>query len=333
MAMLFMDGFDYIAQNNNIIKWDNNTNSTPVTGVYGKGKAMPMSSTALTKTLASNLTTGMDGFHVFLTAIGTLVLFRFFDSGSLQVDLRMDATGHLFFTRNGTTIGSTSTVQLQPNNYYWIEMQVTISTTVGVANLYINNVSALAGSSLNTQNTANAFFNQIQIASNSAVTVDSFHCWDSTAGDVTAFPYGEHIIDTRLANAVGTNSAWTKQGTSHPSNFQYVNEANEDADTTYVTDTPGVLPLIDSYGFPALLESTGTIGTVAINTVDRIDDVGPHTMDHYTLSGGVVGLSAAISPSSTYNNHQTFRGTDPNTSAAWTVANLNAAEFGYKALT
>lgn len=330
--MIFMDGFDYIAQNNNIIKWDVNLNSAPVVGVYGKGKALNIGA-SLTKTLPSNLVTGMVGFHIILSGIAALTLFKFFDAGNVQVDLRIDGTGHLFFTRNGTSIGSVATIPLVVNTYYWLEMQVTISSTVGVANLYINGTSALAGSSLNTQATANAFFNQVGFSPATQQTVDSFHCWDSTAGDVTAFPYGEHIIDTRLANAVGTNTTWTKHGTVLTNNFQYVNEALEDGDTTYVTDTPGALPLIDSYGFPALAETTGTIGTVAINTVDRIDDVGPHTMDHYTLSSGVVGLSAAVSPSATYNNHQTFRGTDPNTSAAWTVTNLNAAEFGYKALT
>lgn len=331
MAMQFIDGFDYIAQNNNAVKWDNNINHAFVTGIYGKGTALTIGST-LTKTLPSNFTTGMAGFHIFSSSYVSETLFRLLDAGTVQVDLRTDGTGKPFFTRNGTTIGSTSTTALVANTWYWIELQVTISTTVGVANLYINNVSVLAGSSLNTQNTGNAFFNQMALVAVSPnFLADSFHFWDSTAGDFTGFPYGEHIIDTRLPNAAGSNAAWTRGGTITGANFSQVNEANEDADTTYVVSSTA--NQIDSYAFPAMAETAGIIGTVAINTVDRIDDVGPHTMDHFTKSGASTALSAAISPSASYLNHQTFRGTDPNTSAAWTLTNLNAAEFGYKELT
>lgn len=334
MAMQFMDGFDYLTIANLSLKWDNSPAGwSLVTGVYGAGKAAAIGSgSALTKTLASNFATGMVAFHMQTGAsLSAQVIFAWRDAGTIQVDLRMDGTGAFFFTRNGTAIGSTSTFRASLNTWYWIEAQVTIDPSAGVANLYVNATSVLAGSSLNTKSSANSFFNQLGVLGNNNgdnAVIDSFHFWDSTAGDVTAFPYGEHEIDTQLANAVGSNAAWTKGGTINAQNYLQVNEANEDGDTTYVSSaTPGQ---IDSYGFANLRPTSGSIGTIAVNTIDRDDDATPRTFDHFVKSSAATALSSPITPSATYQNHQRFFGTDPNTSAAWTVAGRNAAEFGMK---
>ena len=110
--------------------------------------------------------------------------------------------------------------------------------------------------------------------------------------------------------------------------FNRVNEANADDDTTYNSSgTPGQ---IDSYNFASLVPSSGSVATVAVNTIDRDDDATPRTASHYVKSGSSTALGAAFTPSGAYTNHQSIFGTDPNTSAAWTITGRNAAEFGIK---
>jgi hypothetical protein len=333
MTMRFMDGFDVNKTSAGLLeKWSTITASPSFpAGVYGKGFGL-QNPNLTQKVLGINITTGMQGFHFFYpTGAGAVSIVAFQDSGTTQTDLRVNAGGQLFFTRNGTTIGTTSTLTIAPNQWYWIECQVTISTTVGVANVYVNATSYLAQSSLNTQNTGNSTFNEIAlIGANSNIIMDSYHCWDTAAGDITTFPYGEHIIDTELANAVGTNTTWNRGGTNTGNNFSQVNEVNNDGDTTYVWMVASGANDIDSYGFVTLQETSGIIGVLAINTISRIDDVGPHVYDHYVLSSGSSALSSGISPGANYLNAQSFQGTDPNTSSAWTIAGRNAAEFGYK---
>jgi hypothetical protein len=329
MAMDFMDGFDYLTAANLGLKWDNSS-GTLVTGAYGFGKGLQNPNQ--TKTLGANYATGMVGFHWFSgTTLAASLIHKWLDAGSQQVELRQDATGAPYFTRNGTTIGSVASFRMVVNTWYWIEAQVTIDPSAGVANLYINATSILAQSGLNTRNTANSYFNQLSptvSGSPEGQVVDSYHFWDGTAGDVSGFPYGEHEIDTELADAVGSNTTWTRGGTNTGNNYSQVNEANEDGDTTYVLSaTPGQ---IDSYGFTNLRPTSGAVGTIAVNTIDRIDDATPRTFDHFVKSASATALSSAITPSGSYVNHQRFFGTDPNTSAAWTVAGRNAAEFGYK---
>jgi hypothetical protein len=332
LAFNFIDGFDYLTAANLGLKWDGAAFSISAgTGVYGKGKSLVLNTGgSLPKTLATNVVTGGVGFHAFVASLGAFTLFQFKDAGTIQVDLRMDATGAFFFTRNGTAIGSTSTFRAVTNSWYWFELNVTIDPTVGAAALSINGNSVLTGTGLNTRNSANSFYNQLAIVGNSNSgfsQVDSFHSFDSSGG---GFPYGEHIIDTQLANAVGSNTTWTKGGsTINTNNYQQVNEANEDGDVTYVTsNTAGQ---IDSYGFASLLESAGSIGVIAVDTIDRIDDAPMvHTFDHFVKSSASSALSSAFTPTSTYLNHQSFFTQDPNTSAAWSVSGRNAAEFGYK---
>src|ERR1700734_3440969 len=332
--MWFIDGFDYLTIANMGLKWDNSPSSySLVTGAYGKGKAIvPSSGASLTKTLSQNFTsTANSAFHVFVSTLAADVIHVWQDTGSNQCDLRMDATGALFFTRNGTQVGSKSTYRLVPGSEYWLEAQVAISSTVGQANLYVGPTQVLAQTGLNTQTTANSYFNQVVIFGNNLGTtgvtnIDNYHFWDATAGDVTSYPYGEHIIDTELADAVGTNSQWNKGGTTiNANNYQQVNEANEDGDTTYVWMAASGAGDIDSYQFTDLQESTmpvGGIGTVAVNTIDRIDDAGPHSFQNYILSSGNSAVSSSISPNSSYINHQRFFGTDPNTSPGWTIAGI-----------
>jgi hypothetical protein len=335
MSMLFMDGFDYLVAANQTLKWTSGGIAAVVGGVYGKGSAVR--GATLIKTFVSSYASGMVGFHYNpgTQALGLTQVVQFNDSGTAQVDLRFNSAGQLFFTRNGTTIGNTTTFFIQSNVWYWIEVQVVISTTVGQANLYINGVSFLSQSGLNTQNTGNATFNQTEIIvnANQAQIFDSFHCWNTVSGfngDVAQFPYGEHIIDTELANAVGSNTTWNRGGTNTGNNYSQVNEANEDGDTTYVYMSSSGAGDIDSYGWAILLESSGNIGALAINTIARIDDAGPHVFENYTLSSGSSALSSGQSPSSTYLNFQTFQNLDPHTSLLWTIAGRNAAQFGYE---
>lgn len=337
MAMQFMDGFDYLTAANIGLKWDPSSSVVISTGVFGKGKAISGNFTVV-KTLPSNFVTGFQGFHYFTGSFGAgYTICSYIDASTTQVDLRVDATGAPFFTRNGTTIGSVSTTRFSSNQWVWIETKAVINSATGEASLRVNGTAILTQTGLNTQATANAFFNKIQVTQggfgNQTQLLDNYHFWDATAGsgnDPSTF-FGEHLIDTSLAIAAGSNTQWLKGGsTINANNFQQVNEANEDGDTTYVFMSASGANDIDSYQFASMLETSGTIAIIAIDTIDRIDDAGPHTFDDFVKSGASTSLSAAISPSASYLNHQMFFALDPQGSVAWTLTRRNAAEFGYK---
>lgn len=325
--VIFEDGFDYITVANSTRKWDNAT-GTLVTGVYGVGSAV-QGLIQRTETLPTSYVTGFMSFHYYTDVLTSnpSVICAVLDAGTAQCDLRIDATGKLFFTRNGTTIGSVSTLGLLANTWYWLVVKLTINNTTGVAEVKVDNTSYLTGSGLNNRNTANNSFSQVRLDTSAGrgQRHDNFAFWDTTAGDLTGYPTNELVVDTRLVTGAGADADWTP---SAGSNFQNVDEANSNDDTDYNSST--TVGQKDTFAVANVGPAAGTIVNVAVNTIDRRDDPTVHTVSHRVKSSSATQDGTAFTPTSSYLNHQTIFPTDPNTSAAWTVAGRNAANFGYK---
>jgi hypothetical protein len=108
-----------------------------------------------------------------------------------------------------------------------------------------------------------------------------------------------------------------------------VNETVPDGDTTYVQDgTSGDQDLLN-------MSSMGTAPAVITGVMSNLylenPSSGSINFNHVCKSGAAAANASAstIAPAS-YQTMQASYPTDPNTSAAWTAANLDAAQFGYK---
>lgn len=110
--------------------------------------------------------------------------------------------------------------------------------------------------------------------------------------------------------------------------------------TDYIRRTPtlftqnnasDVVNDVDLYNFEAV--NNTTILGVQVNALVDKSDAGTRTAANVIKSGATTLVKATYSPVTTtpifYSNIQE---TDPNTSAAWTQSNLNAAEFGIKVI-
>src|SRR3990172_12065978 len=88
------------------------------------------------------------------------------DGGTLQVDLRLDVSGHFFFTRNGTLMGARSTNAIIEDVYHHLEFQVTINNATGSIELRVDGTATgwiQTTGGLDTQNTANASVNGVRL--------------------------------------------------------------------------------------------------------------------------------------------------------------------------
>ena len=88
---------------------------------------------------------------------------------------------------------------------------------------------------------------------------------------------------------------------------------------------------IDSYKFPAMPFTSGTIGSSMATTIARKDDVGPKTLaiTARQSSTDYVGSNSSYPLSSYLAYSQRYDINDPSGSA-WTLANVNAIEYGIK---
>ena len=167
MTLRFCDGFDHYAVGDVLAKWTS-LSSGPAsmqTGRFGTGQAMRFAAwnRTITKVMDAQATWIVGFAFRHDGVIANSDLLRIIDGAVFHVSLRMDASGHLFFTRNAAAIGLTGTTVLAANTWYYIEAKVTISDTVGVAALKINGVSELNGTSLDTRNAGNSTADTVQI--------------------------------------------------------------------------------------------------------------------------------------------------------------------------
>jgi hypothetical protein len=272
-------------------------------------------------------------YYVPAVITNNAVLFAFIDNVTTQVDIRCDGVGHLFATRNGTTIGSASSNVLTPSGWIYIEFDITISSTVGAVGVWVNGVQWLNLTSQNTQASANTFGNQIYLG---AVTASGnswwkdVYCLDTTTG-VNKTRLGDITVNCFFPNAAGANQAFAtlvgasqtvavQDGIAHTGTWP-------DGDTSYIADvTSGH---ISDFAHQALT-LTGTIFGAVHYSYARKDDAGPKSLNQVCLSGGTTETSPTIALGNSYSYYADVIENDPNTSAPWAASGFNAATFGVK---
>jgi hypothetical protein len=123
---------------------------------------------------------------------------------------------------------------------------------------------------------------------------------------------------------------WVVVGTgSNPgaANWMAVAEVPNDDASSYVSDS--TVNDIDRYTFPASV--TGTVYAVVVNLRANESAVGTRAIRAVTKSGSTLADNGSdFSLGTSFADYQGIFELDPNTSAAWLAANVNAAEFGEK---
>lgn len=252
------------------------------------------------------------------------ILLAFFDSGTTQVDLRVTPTGELRVTRAGTSLGVTSGLGLVSGVWYHIGFKAVINNTTGSFEVWVNGVSKLSGSGLDTQNTANASANQVHIQSGlpaGTTYVDDLYVLDGQAG-LNSFQ-GDLKVTALFPSAAGDRTEWTP---SAGANWQNVDEAAPDSDTTY--NSSSTAAQADLYAMGDITGSP-TIKAVDVLLFVRKDDAGSRTVETRIKTNTVEYGGADVSVGDTYAYVcRTLYENNPQSGVAWTVAEVNALQAG-----
>jgi hypothetical protein len=240
-----------------------------------------------------------------------------------------------FFLRNGgdfvltsggigSAVLATSPVFMPLANIWaHIQVKITIHNTTGNVELRLNGntVANWTATGLNTRNgTANFFANVIHWTSNSASgeSVDDFYAFNDQGAQPNTFQGDVRAIQQFPTSDIAIQ--WTRN--TGPNNCLAVDEPFNDGDTTYVaTNTPG---FTDIYALTPLAVTPSQIIAVQPRYNARHDDAGPHTVTAQFTSGGTTANFPNYNTTVTYAYQQTAFPQDPNTSAAWTAAAVNA---------
>lgn len=136
---------------------------------------------------------------------------------------------------------------------------------------------------------------------------------------------GDHRVFSCRVNGAGSLTQMAPTGAA--TNHGCTGDDIHDGDATYVaTSTPGDT---DLYAKEALANAKN-IKWVQLNGVFRSDDATSRTARLVLKSGAATAESADVGFANSYIGKSHIEHTDPNTGAAFTPANFNAAEIGQK---
>ena len=332
MALLFCDGFDHYATADILAKWDlRGNNEYLVGGRFGNGIQFVNTNWFVGKYLTSHAT-WIIGFAVYFSPVvgSGNPWFLLLDDGSIQVSVYIDGNGRLCFTRNGTFLGVASTV-FRSYVWHYVEIKVTIDNSNGAIAMRVNGVddtisfSTGTATTQDTQYTANATANRVYFIGTSvgsAIIIDDLYICDGS-GSIN----NDFLGDVRVQSVFPSGAGATTQMTpSAGSNYACVDETAPNGDTDYVSETTAGEK--DTYAFGNLTPTSGTIAGVQVLINARKDDAGSRSIApvYRPVSTDYDGTTVSVSDSYAYLREITE--VSPATSAAWTIAEINGAEFG-----
>lgn len=252
------------------------------------------------------------------------------DSGTVQVEVGRNSTsGLLEIRRNGTVI-ATGTTPILLNQWYYVELKVTIANAGGSAVLHLNGVEEATFSG-DTQATANATANEIflnQAGNVSATWTDDWYACDGTGGSHDDF-LGDSKVELLVPTAEGNSSDWTPSAGSD--NALMVDETAPDDDATYVSSSTAGHK--DTHALSNLSVASGTVHGIQQTLIHRKDDAGSRSIRTVLRAGGTDYTGATVSALDTYSSLSTVRGINPATASPFSIAEVNALEAGYELVT
>jgi hypothetical protein len=331
MALRFCDSFDHYVTADILDKWTAFVSSPTISGV-GRNGTSGVTMNSSTETMSKNLgsqATWIVGFAVRLnnSDSGDAVLFEFRDGATLHADLRITPGNLLKITRAGTAL-ATGTKVLSLLVYYYVEVKVTIDDTVGAAIVRINGIEDINISGVDTRNAANASSDTLilRTSASRSVDYDDLYICDTTGSTNNNF-LGDIRVQALFPTGNGNSSQLVGSDANSVDNYLLVDESAPNDDTDYVeSSTVGEK---DTYTFGDLASTSGTVCGLQILPFARKTDAGVRSIVSVARLSGTETDSTDKTLSTTYTYLPDIRETKPG-GGAWTITNVNDAEFGVK---
>lgn len=229
----------------------------------------------------------------------------------------------------GGTLLATSDVVWETGRWYYVELDVLVDDATGVA---IVRVDGSVVASFGPGDTKNggvgiidtvAFSHPYSSGSGQYWAFTDVYVADSTGSGVNT-TIGDCAVYALAPDGAGAASGWTP---SAGVNWQNVDEIPPNGDTDY--NSAAAAPTDDLYTFVDLPPATGIVRAVQHVAYVRKDDAGAQTVRPLVRSGVTTQVTGTSqSPSISYAFLRDVDETNPVTGAAWTIAEVNAAQFG-----
>lgn len=249
---------------------------------------------------------------------------------TIQCGMKVDANGAINVYRYtsetaGTLLGASANGVIQPNTWHYIEVEVTISDTVGVFKVYVDGVQQVNLTGLDNKNTANAYASNIRFSSASAsgwnmsLDVDDFYLTDA------ATKLGERRVETIYPTSDVAQGFARSTGAT---NYTLVDEAQVNGDTDYVQGSS--VGDTDTYGLGDLSSTPTAVDAVQVISFAEKTDAGSRSFALQVKSGATTSDGSNYALAASYGKFERLLTQDPNGPTAWTASAVNALQGGPK---
>jgi hypothetical protein len=274
--------------------------------------------------------TGIVGFALYVDTLpgADTNFLEFRESAILHVAIRLNAAGTISALRSTTVLG-TSTNTIAAGAYNYIEVKARIDESPnGTVEVRVNGTNSgwLNLTAQDTQNAGTAVFNTLRFnaASSRIYDYDDLYVCDTAGGAPNNDFLGDIRVDFYGVTGNGAVNQFARSSGS--ANYEMVDDATPDGDSTYVYDS--IPNRQELYNVADMTHTPLTIMGIQGIVSARKSDAGSRTHQPLIRSGSTIYPGSAVNLSTTYAMYADIRGTDPDTAAAWTSGGVNAVQVG-----
>ena len=334
MTLLAIEGFDHLTTAQLVDKgWGNFLATVGDYGRFGtKGIMMGTSSSYLSRNFnlssKSTLYYGfalkkVDAYAPSYQAADPLVSFND-ESQVSQVKFYVNAANGIQVRQgDGTILGTTADGVIKEGKYHFIEVKITVSATVGVVEIKIDETQVLNLTSQDTKNGSDylshiifkSIYNQID------VWIDDIYIYDADF-------LGNCHVKTFYPDADGNSSDFTRSTGSN--DYECVDETPSNEDTDYISSDT----LNHKSIFGITTGSLPTVKGIQLNNHCKLDEAGARKITPIIRSNSTdyQGTESNALVEDYAFESEIFED-DPDDSGVWTQTKLEAAEFGLEITT
>jgi len=267
------------------------------------------------------------GFWLWVESFssGAATLVSFTDSGVNQDTVQLNTDGTMSWHRRNagsTVLLGTSSSGVTVGVWYHIGLTLKVDAAAGTCSIFFNGVEdsnfPFAGVTRGVTGSDNITSIKFGGSSGSAGVV-RIADWYYKTGTTTF--QGVAKVTGYLPTGAGTYTGLTA---SAGSNYQCVDDATPDDDTTTVYGTSGK----DTYTHGALDHVPNSILGIKVECIAKDEDASGHVLAPYIASSGTEDAGTGTGLGVSYAVIDDVWETDPDTGVAWTESGFNAAEFG-----
>lgn len=326
MALLLFDGFE---AGDYAMKWratGAHTLSSP--GRFGQGSYLRFASNG---TLAYDLATAANkvfiGVAMGCTTIDTsnrVQLSVWGDTGSTQHLMVTLVPSGIRLYRGATLIGSYVTT-INPSQLYYIEMSATIADAGGTCQIRYNGQLVIDFTGDTKNGGTNTTIDTVLFLANGTTNplLDDFYLCDDTGSAPHNNFLGDIRVQTIVPNGAGSSTQFTP---ASGANYTNVDELPYSAGDYVSSSNVGDR---DMYTMSDISNTT-TIYGIQNNVIAKKTDASALSLKPAVKSGATLSYGSSVVLSANDINIRNVRTVDPNTSATWTQAAINALEAGFE---